>query len=310
MTALWQEAFGSGVWAALIAMLVCALIERFGGAVGGVLATVPGTITPASIGMWLARKDVVSFRSSMASAPVGLLVNAGFLTFWRYLPYWVERLHLRRSVQLLLLVGGSLTLWALLAIPVMVLVSWLRHREQMLILYALGTGSALLVLVVGVAGTWHTPKSTSRASGIPWWMHPVRALLAFFVVTAAVWLSHQWPALAGILAVWPAVFLTTMVALWWSHGGDFQTSAAFPMILGLWAPMLFCGLVCFLYPRFDVSIGCILSWLLAVALGTIPLAGYIRWRQAAVTLEHFPVNLRTAEDLFVEDAPESSQSLA
>ncbi|KAK4532389.1 hypothetical protein CCYA_CCYA12G3246 [Cyanidiococcus yangmingshanensis] len=288
MVAHWVEALVSGLWAAMIAMAVCALIERCGGALGGVLATVPGTITPASVGIWIARQDVHSFRSSMASAPIGLLVNAGFLTCWRFLPMWVSRITLRRTLQLALLVGGSLALWSMLAFPVLSLVSWLRRTSHSIALYCIAMACALLVLLVGLVGTWHIPKAVTSIRPVAWWVHPIRASLAFLAVSSAVWLSRKWPATAGIIAVWPAVFLTSMVALWWSHGDAFQASATFPMILGLWSPMLFCGLVCFFYPWFDVAFGCFFSWLMAVLLGTTPLTFYIRWRQSQTIFSPLP----------------------
>jgi hypothetical protein len=218
---------------------------------------------------------------------MGLLVNAGFLTFWRFLPVWVSRVTSRRTLQLSLLVSGSLTLWSLLAVPALSLVSWLRRTGRVTELYAVAMASALLVLLTGLFGTWHISKAAASPKRVAWWLHPIRASLAFLAVSSAVWLSRIWPASAGIIAVWPAVFLTSMVALWWSHGDAFQTSAAFPMILGLWSPMLFCGLVCLLYPWLEVGLGCLVSWLTAVLLGTVPLAYYIRWRQAQSTSSDF-----------------------
>ena len=41
-----------GLFAAGVAVLATLAIERFGGRIGGLLATVPTTIRPACLGIW------------------------------------------------------------------------------------------------------------------------------------------------------------------------------------------------------------------------------------------------------------------
>jgi hypothetical protein len=49
--ALVGTAFGSAIFAGLVAIGVTRAIEKFGGLIGGVLATLPTTVVPASIGV-------------------------------------------------------------------------------------------------------------------------------------------------------------------------------------------------------------------------------------------------------------------
>ncbi|KAK4538101.1 hypothetical protein CDCA_CDCA16G4126 [Cyanidium caldarium] len=266
----------SGATAAAVAVLVCTLIERLGGALGGVLGTVPGTITPASVGLWFAGESTLSFRQSVASAPIGLAINAGFLLCWRHLPPHLPLVSL--WARLACMVCCSLALWAALAAPTMWILHWARRAGYHTAVYVAAAISAALVFMAGVAGTWRMPPAPKGARPVDWRTQLARGLLAFAAVSAAVLAAHAAPALAGILAVWPAVFLTTMVAMWISQGEAVQAGAVSPMILGMTAPMLFCGLACVTYPRWGAWRGCVVSWLAAVLSGTVPLALYVRWR--------------------------------
>ncbi|MAE38964.1 MAG: hypothetical protein CL969_05010, partial [Euryarchaeota archaeon] len=76
----------SGLIAGVAAILVTVSIERWGGLHGGVLATVPSTIVPAAVGIWLAIGSQSEFRAAMGIVPIGLILNAGFLYLWRVVP--------------------------------------------------------------------------------------------------------------------------------------------------------------------------------------------------------------------------------
>ena len=77
----------SALLAGLVATAVTVAIEKWGGLVGGLLGTVPSTIVPAGIGMYLAggEDEIVS---SMMVVPLGMLLNALFLGAWLVLPRW------------------------------------------------------------------------------------------------------------------------------------------------------------------------------------------------------------------------------
>ena len=68
----------SALLAGVVATAVTVAIEKWGGLVGGLLGTIPSTIVPAGIGMYLAggEEEVVV---SMAVVPFGMLLNALFL---------------------------------------------------------------------------------------------------------------------------------------------------------------------------------------------------------------------------------------
>ena len=72
--------------AGLVAVLATVAVERLGGAVGGVVSSIPTTIVPAALGIHASAPDEDSFRRAMCFVPVGILLNAGYLLLWRVLP--------------------------------------------------------------------------------------------------------------------------------------------------------------------------------------------------------------------------------
>lgn len=279
MIGVWQSVL-SGALAAAIAVAVCYLIERLGGALGGVIGTVPGTVTPAALGLWYTPDSLRDFRVSMCSAPVGLAVNAMFLLSWRLCP---PLLPVRYSLarRLALMVGVSLAVWAALAAPAVLALQRARPRA----VYFAGAVCSLFVFIVGVAGTWRMAPAPKGSKPVSVGVQAARGALAFAAVTAAVLLSHLSSASAGVFAVFPAVFLTTMVSLWLAQGEACQAGAVSPMMLGLAAPMAFCLLSCLTFPAFGGALGCAAAWLSAVACGTLPLGMYIKWRERVMLAE-------------------------
>ena len=80
----------SSVMAGAVAILATVLIERRGGAIGGII-TLPTTIVPASIGIWIGVSgDSELFTAAMAMVPIGMLLNVLFLGSWRLLPRILE----------------------------------------------------------------------------------------------------------------------------------------------------------------------------------------------------------------------------
>ena len=80
------QAVISAVFAGCIVSLASFCIEKFGGTVGGVLASSPTTIVAASIGFALNEK--VRLNESLYIVPLGLILNANLLFMWRSVPNW------------------------------------------------------------------------------------------------------------------------------------------------------------------------------------------------------------------------------
>ena len=74
----WQKLTSTALFAGLVAILATVAIERFGGKLGGVLATLPTTIIPASLGFWYLSESDGDFIIAMWSVPIGMLLDAAF----------------------------------------------------------------------------------------------------------------------------------------------------------------------------------------------------------------------------------------
>lgn len=102
----------SGLFAGVVAVTVTMAIERFGGQIGGILATLPTTIIPASIGL-SSRLNHDQLQASMFTVPVGMLVSCCFLYQWRFWPPRLPAWSINR--RLAAMIGVSLSLWFALA---------------------------------------------------------------------------------------------------------------------------------------------------------------------------------------------------
>lgn len=276
MDEVWVRAAGAGLAAGLVAVLVTRLIERLGGRLGGVLGTVPTTVVPAALG--LLGQPEADFVSSMATIPVGMWVNAVFLGCWRWLPGRASALP--RGAQLPAMVLASLAVWA--AVGALALEGLRRGARAGV--PPLGVG--LVALLASLAlGLWSCRGGAQR----PGAARPVRpavllaraGLAAAAIAGAVLTAGLAGPVLAGLAAVFPAIFLTTMVSLWVSQGAAVQGAAVGPMMLGSASVSAYALLAAFLLPALGGVGGSTLSWLLAVGLVTAPAAWALRPRPAA-----------------------------
>ena len=75
----------SALFASIVAVLVTVAIEKWGGIIGGVLGTLPTTIVPAAIGMYL-EAGSEDLATSMSLIPFWMLLNALFVASWVVYP--------------------------------------------------------------------------------------------------------------------------------------------------------------------------------------------------------------------------------
>lgn len=252
--------------AGAIAIVVSLAIERFGGVVGGLLGTLPTTIVPAALGIYAVSADVASFRASMAVVPVGMAVDGLFLVCWRVFPGWIGGSPKRQLAGTL---AGALGVWAVLAAGAVGLIVLLREAG-VAPLWVGGTAFVLLEL----GGIWAcrdhiaAPSGTKRVSVV---VLGVRGLLAGSAIAVAGGLA-AWggPMLAGMASVFPAIFLTTMVSVWWSQGRAVSLGAVGPMILGSGAVSAFALTSAWWIPTYGPTVGGVLAWFVASCGVTVP----------------------------------------
>jgi len=256
--------------AAGVAILATVAVERLGGRYGGVLATLPTTILPASWGFAIAAADVPI--ESLAAVPLGMLVDAGFLWCWRVFPPHLPKWSM--ALRLSVMIGISLCVWGTIAVGLIGGLSLISFPPLTLAICAM-TAHVLL----GVAMTWrpiHAPRGTRR-------VRPTtllaRGTLAGLAIAAAVQIAHSGlPMAAGIFSVFPAIFLTTMVSLWWSQGEAVPLGAVGPIIMGSTAVSAYALLAIFTFPMAGLFFGTILAWVGAVLMCSVPTAAWLNNR--------------------------------
>ncbi len=254
----------SALLAGVVATAVTVAIEKWGGLVGGLLGTVPSTIVPAGIGMYLAGGEA-ALMASMSIVPLGMLLNALFLGAWLVLPRWMAN----TSRPLLWTSLGALMFWAVLGLLMLVLVDEVLSAnmdERALALF----GSALLFITAVVFNRRPnpTPKGTNAVSKT---VLTARGTMAAIAIGIAVWLAGLgYPLLAGLASVFPAIFLTSMVALWLAQGPTVPQGEAGPMMLGGASVAVYANLAMWSLPAYGVVMGSLVAWVGSVLGWSIP----------------------------------------
>jgi hypothetical protein len=263
---------GAAGAAALVAIAATVAVERLGGRIGGVLATVPTTIVPATAAIWLSLPEGAASRESycisMALVPVGMLLCGCVLATWRLMPQrlptaWSDR---RRMWCTL---AASMCVWATGSTAVVIA----EHFADPPVALAAVCGAAGWVLTLALgAALWrishHAPRGHRRVGAMTLVMRGTAAGLA--IAASTVVAQAGWPIASGIASTLPAIFLTTMVATWIAQGSGVPTGATGPMVLGSLSVGAYAALSAALYPRLGLALGIPLCWILAVLGTTAP----------------------------------------
>lgn len=267
------------LFAGLVAVLVTIAIERLGGRVGGFLGTLPTTIVPSSLGMFAGDPEV--FRDALCIAPAGMLVNALFLWLWRVLPDRLPTLPLPGLLTTMIVL--TLSSWAFAAAGVRVATEALVGAG--IPPEAVGTGATLAIVGIGVLACRSSPPTPRGARHVGLITLFTRGLLAGTAIAVALLIARTGQGtLAGIASVFPAIFLTSMVSVWWSQGRAVSGGAVGPMMLGSTSVAVYALGAALLLPLLGPWTGTLIAWL-AAALGvTLPSTLWLGRLQAARSL--------------------------
>lgn len=253
----------SALFAGLVATGVTLAIERWGGLVGGVLGTVPSTIVPAAAGMYLSGNEE-ELLQSMSIVPLGMLLNALFLAVWVTLP---SRLSTHRP--LLVTTLASLIVWACAGVALLAVIEGATNRG--LSHWVIGFVGLFLLIALAVRFNFETRPSPKGSHRVHWPILVGRGSAAAIAIGCAVWLSSQGlPLLAGLAAVFPAIFLTSMVALWLAQGETVPRGAAGPMMLGGVSVAVYALVIMWSLPALGPTFGSAVAWLAAVGGWSCP----------------------------------------
>ena len=253
-----------GAFAGLVAILVTVAIERFGGLVGGVLGTIPSTIVPAAAGVYLIDGEA-TLAASMSIVPLGMLINGMFLGVWIIFPRYISNDNAKLPLTTLI----SLITWAILALTSLILARFLTNGIiTELTLAIIGLCALIALAVVFNLRASEAPKGVNK---VPLLILSLRGLAAGIAIAACLWLAELGlPFIAGLASAFPAIFLTSMVALWLSQGPKVPQGAAAPMMLGGASVSVYALIVIWSLPTYGVIIGSMLAWFGSVIFWTIP----------------------------------------
>ena len=255
--------------AGLVAIAVTVAIEKFGGVIGGILGTIPTTIVPAAAFMWMAEPNSDAFDPAMGMVPVGMLLNAIFLWLWRVVPPRIPSWDFGKRLTIITTI--NLSMWFAGAA---ISVTLFPEQKSMSV--------GLIALIIGVLlGLWISldhkpaPRGKNRVGPL---MLACRGIAAATAIGLAVWLSQLGsPLLAGMASVFPAIFLTSMVALWIAQGEEVPSGAVGPMMLGAMSVSFYALLATLTLPEYGVLIGSVITWIASIGFVSVPAALWLRF---------------------------------
>ena len=268
----------AALFAGLVAVLVTVAVEKWGGVVGGILGTLPTTIVPATIGMYI-EGGSEDLATSMSLIPFWMLLNALFVGAWVAYP------RIRKNVAIKEMTSVALIFWIAAALVMTFVLSIaLEHYSKLWI------GVTGLIFLIGL-GLWmtFTPRDAPRGKNkVSKQVLVIRGSAAAIAIGIAVQLSSMGqPIIAGLASVFPAIFLTTMVALWLAQGPEVPTGAAGPMMLGGSSVAVYSLLAPWALPEYGIILGTLICWFSSVISTSIPAYSWITWRNRLSNKDYF-----------------------
>ena len=113
-----------------------------------------------------------------------------------------------------------------------------------------------------------SPKGDNK---VPVLILSIRGIAAAIAIGLALVLAQiGQPLIAGLASAFPAIFLTSMVALWISQGVTVPQGAAAPMMLGGASVAVYALVVMWSIPNYGIILGSTIAWILSVSLWSIP----------------------------------------
>ena len=252
------------ILAGIVAILVTLAIEKFGGLVGGVLGTIPSTIIPAAAGVYHIDGEE-GLLSSMSIVPLAMMVNGIFLGVWIILPKYISE----KKTPLFLTTITSILTWALFAYFALVIADYSVSVD--ISPFILGVSGLVCLILLSAFFNIKTRPSPKGDNKVPIVILSVRGIAAAIAIGLALVLAEiGQPLIAGLASAFPAIFLTSMVALWISQGVTVPPGAAAPMMLGGASVAVYALVVMWSIPNYGIILGSTIAWILSVGIWSIP----------------------------------------
>ena len=264
----------SSLMAGIVAILATVFIERRGGAIGGII-TLPTTIVPASIGIWIGvNGDIVSFTAAMSMVPIGMLLNVLFLGSWRILPRYLENKFPEKYLVIAVAIS-SVIFWLVTAVLSTNMVEEISNFIDPIFI---GFIAMIFGFIIGYSAVSKGGKAPPGSNSVSLFSIMMRGIAAGGAIGLSVWIAGLGlPFISGVVSVFPAIFLTTMVSLWLAQGRAVPEGATGPMMLGSSSVSIYALICILIFPTFGVWVGSIVCWILSVIFYSVPI-GVWTWR--------------------------------
>lgn len=265
-----------------MAIAVACLIEKYGGAVGSVIGTVPSTIIPAIFIILSDNSKSVAERvnSGLACVFGVFATNVCFMPIWKVLP---PRLPKKWSNGLSVLVSTivSLLVWFVAAMVVLLIQQALAKIGMTMLVYTLIL--VILTCLIGGYLCWNLPPTPAGKNPVKWYIHVARGLVAGAAIFVSGILSQTDAGIAaGAASTFPSIFLTTMVSVSLAQGADVSTGAIGPMILGGasggWYTIS--AVVIFEWTQWNMWVVSLLAFVVVVVVWNLSVYKFVTWRRA------------------------------
>jgi hypothetical protein len=254
----------SAIFAGIVAIGASVCVEKFGGRLGGLLGSIPTTIVPASVGFWLSAETPAVAQAALYAVPPGMMVTALFLYSWRVLPSKLPQRSLGSTLGLM--TASSLAIWGAAATAMV-----LAMGVEGLSVLAVGVSCFGIQVIFGTWACMKNPPAPKGAKPVAPMVLVARGLLAAAAIGVSVWLAELGiPLVAGVASVFPAIFLTTMLAVWLSQGQAVQAGAVGPLMLGSSSVSAYALAAAWLMGPLGWGLGVVVAWVVSVALISIP----------------------------------------
>ena len=264
----------SSLMAGIVAILATVFIERRGGAIDGII-TLPTTIVPASIGIWIGvNGEIVSFTAAMSMVPIGMLLNVLFLGSWRILPRYLENKFPEKYLVIAVAIS-SVIFWLVTA---GLSTNMVEEISNFIDPIFIGFIAMIFGFTLGYFAVSKGGKAPSGSNSVSLFSIMMRGIAAGGAIGLSVWIAGLGlPFISGVVSVFPAIFLTTMVSLWLAQGRAVPVGATGPMMLGSSSVSIYALICILLFPIFGVWVGSIVCWILSVIFYSVPI-GVWTWR--------------------------------
>ena len=192
-------------------------------------------------------------------------MNGIFLSVWIYFPHYIKQ----EKLKLISTTIFALAVWLALAIFSLKLVE--LSPIQDLGNFIIGLIGFILLVLFSVLLNLNSIAAPKGENKVPLLILGCRGIAAALAIGFCLILAKQGlPLVAGLVSAFPAIFLTSMVALWLSQGSKVPQGAAAPMMLGGASVSVYALVSMYAIPEYGIVIGSIATWFSSVVLWTIP----------------------------------------